>query len=323
MPVVENVLYLLCHAHNTFGSSYALGMKPIGLTESLGYLPIGWRLMRTPGLRRFVWMPLLINFVVFGALGWWLYHWADNWLGSWSLLAALPDWWIIRAIETVLHWILSLVVFVAMAFLFTLLANIIGAPFNGLLAERVEAHLTGNTAAAAPSWLTLVRSVPRLMASEIAKLIYLALCLVPLLLLQFIPLINLIAPLLLFLFGAWMFALEYVDYPLGNHGALFRDVRHVMRQRRQLALGFGGGVAIVSAIPLVNLFIMPVAVAGATALYVDHLRDLYPSGNSTGRASGAPSSRPGPDSRGISTAERSSGALQHTDADTSPGKALP
>ena len=232
--------------------------------------------MRTPGLRRFVWMPLLINFLVFGALGWGLYSWASDWLQSWTFLSSLPDWWIIHALEGLLRWILGLLMFVAMAFLFTLLANLIGAPFNGLLAERVEAHLTGRRISTDPSWLTLARSVPRLMASELSKLLYLAICLLPLLLLQFIPVINLIAPLLIFLFGAWMFALEYLDYPLGNHGALFRDVRGVLKQRRQLALGFGSGVAILSAIPIVNLFIMPAAVAGATALYVDHLRPLYP-----------------------------------------------
>lgn len=251
-------------------------MKPIGPIQALRYIATGWCLMRTPGLRRFVWMPLLINFLVFGTLGWWLYGWANDWLGSWALLDALPDWWIINALESALHWFLGLILFVAMAFLFTLLANLIGAPFNGLLAERVEAHLTGRRLTNDPSWLTLARSVPRLMASELSKIIYLLLCLVPLLLLQFIPVINLVAPLLMFLFGAWMFALEYLDYPLGNHGALFRDVRGVMKQRRQLALGFGSGVAVLSAIPIVNLFIMPAAVAGATALYVDHLRLLYP-----------------------------------------------
>ena len=51
----------------------------------------------------------------------------------------------------------------------------------------------------------------------------------PLLLLQFVPLLNVVAPVLLFLFGAWMFALEYLDYPMGNHGALFREVRAARR----------------------------------------------------------------------------------------------
>jgi CysZ protein len=32
---------------------------------------------------------------------------------------------------------------------------------------------------------------------------------------------------------------------------------------------------VLSTIPIVNLFIMPVAVAGATALYVDHIRDQH------------------------------------------------
>lgn len=168
---------------------------------------------------------------------------------------------------------MSLVLVFSLAFVFTLLANLIGAPFNGLLAERVEAHLVGEGALPAPSWLTLVKSVPRLMWSELSKLLYLLVCIVPLLLLQFVPLINLIAPLLLFLFGAWMFALEYMDYPLGNHGAAFRDVRRRMRKRRKVAFGFGSIVALISMIPLVNLFIMPVAVAGATALYVDYLRE--------------------------------------------------
>ena len=95
---------------------------------------------------------------------------------------------------------------------------------------------------------------------------------VPLLILQFIPLLNIAAPVLIFLFGAWMFALEYFDYPMGNHGLLFKDVRRELRQRRRSALGFGVVVAGVSLVPILNLFIMPVAVAGATALYVDQYR---------------------------------------------------
>lgn len=251
-------------------------MKPIGFTESLRYIAIGWRLMRTPGLRRFVWMPLLINLAVFGALGWWLNALASEWLASWSLFSTLSDWWIVRAFETLLRWLLTLVLLFSLAFLFTLLANLIGAPFNGLLAERVEAHLTGSYAQPAPSLTTLARSIPRLMGSEVSKLIYLIICMIPLLIIQFVPVINLIAPAIVFLFGAWMFALEYMDYPLGNHGALFRDVRKVLGRRRRVAFGFGSGVAVLSTIPLVNLFIMPMAVAGATALYVDHLRDIYP-----------------------------------------------
>lgn len=250
-----------------------MAMNNPGFVQSASYVVTGWRLVRKPGLRRFVVMPLLVNLAVFGALGWWVNAWATGWLDSLAFFSSWADWWIVRALQTLLHWLITLVLVFSMAFVFTLVANLIGAPFNGLLAERVEAHLLGKSADTAPSWLTLVKSIPRLMWSEISKLLYLLVCITPLLLLQLVPVINLIAPILLFLFGAWMFALEYMDYPLGNHGALFKQVRRTMRKRRKVAYGFGSAVAVLSMIPLVNLFIMPVAVAGATALYVDYLRE--------------------------------------------------
>ena len=249
-------------------------MSKTGFIASASYIGTGWRLIRTPGLRRFVVAPLLINLMIFAGLGWWINTLATQWLQSLALFASLGDWWIINAIEVVLRWIVTLVLVFSLAYLFTLLANLLGAPFNGLLSERVEAHLTGQIPNQAPGWMTLIKSVPRLLGSEVSKLLYLIICIVPLLILQFIPVINLVAPLLLFLFGAWMFALEYMDYPMGNRGAVFRDVRKRLRKHRSAAFGFGSVVAVLSMVPLANLIIMPVAVAGATALYVDHLREL-------------------------------------------------
>ncbi|MEZ5582290.1 MAG: hypothetical protein R3F37_05475 [Candidatus Competibacteraceae bacterium] len=45
----------------------------------------------------------------------------------------------------------------------------------------------------------------------------------PLLVLFVIPGVNVIAPLLWLVFGAWMLALQYADYPMGNHGLRFRS----------------------------------------------------------------------------------------------------
>jgi len=239
---------------------------------SMRYLGTGWRLVRTPGLRRFVLAPLAVNLVVFGGLGWWAIAAFGDWLGDWAVLERFGDVWGVGVVLALLQLLFAAAMLFALAWAFTLVANLVGAPFNGLLAERVEAHLTGRRTSEDPGWLSMLRSTPRLLGSEIAKLLYLAAWLLPLLILQFVPLLNVLAPFLLFLFGAWMLALEYLDYPLGNHGALFRDVRREARARRPRALGFGFGVAALSAVPIVNLFVMPVAVAGATALYVDHWR---------------------------------------------------
>ena len=59
------------------------------------------------------------------------------------------------------------------------------------------------------------------------------------------------------------------DYPLGNHDILFKQTRSLVKTQRMKCLGFGGIISAFTMIPIVNFFVMPVAVAGATAFYVD------------------------------------------------------
>jgi CysZ protein len=68
-----------------------------------------------------------------------------------------------------------------------------------------------------------------------------------------------------------MMAIEYLEYPLGNHGKSFPEVRETAAKHRQLALGFGAGVALLTTIPGLNFLAMPVAVCGATRMYLDRL----------------------------------------------------
>lgn len=247
-------------------------MKTIGFMEATHYLGRGWQLVRKPGLRRFVVIPLLINVVVFAVLGWLLFGALFDWLSGWAFFERFGDFWLIAKLQQILQFVVGAILSVVMVYAFTLLANIIGAPFNSLLAERVEQHMTGKSPTTDPSMAFLIKSIPKTLRSELSKLLYLAMWSIPLIIVGFIPVINLAAPFLVFGFGAWMFALEYIDYPMGNHGKLFKDVKASLQQRRSGAIGFGLVVAVFSIIPVVNLVIMPVAVAGATALYVEKIQ---------------------------------------------------
>lgn len=246
-------------------------MQDNGFLDATGFLAKGWRLVRTPGLRRFVLIPLAINILVFAGLGWLLYGWITGWLFNWTVFERFGDIWILGVIQNVLQFLIGATLAVVLGYVFTLLANLIGAPFNSLLAERVEQQMTGKPPGSDPSVVFLLKTLPKTLASELSKLLYLALWMIPLLLLSFIPIVNVIAPFLLFAFGAWMFALEYLDYPMGNHGMSFKQIKTQLKSRRSQAMGFGFTVAVISIIPLLNLFIMPVAVAGATALYVERM----------------------------------------------------
>jgi CysZ protein len=70
-------------------------------------------------------------------------------------------------------------------------------------------------------------------------------------------------------------AVQYKDYPFDNHKISFFEMKEALKQHQGLSYSFGISVAIFSMIPIINLVIMPVAICGATALWVDHYRDNF------------------------------------------------
>lgn len=89
-----------------------------------------------------------------------------------------------------------------------------------------------------------------------------------------IPGVNLGAPVIWFIFSAWMLSLEYGDYPMGNHDISFAEQKKRVAKKRFLNLGFGGAVSVATMTPILNFLVMPAAVAGATAMWVENLKEL-------------------------------------------------
>ena len=235
------------------------------MLRGIKYFFSGFKLIFSPGLKRFVLIPLIINISIF-ALGFWLgMEWFDQFLTK-----MLPAW--LAWAEFILWPIFALSYFLIVFYLFALIANIIAAPFNGLLAEKVELRLRNDSSQDNQSTIKkLLKELPRTVGSEINKLFYFLLRSLPLLILFLIPGINLIAPIIWFSFSAWMLSLEYLDYPLGNHGIFFKHTRALAKQKRARCLSFGAMVSTFTMIPVLNFIVMPVAVAGATALFVDSM----------------------------------------------------
>jgi len=233
------------------------------IIKGFGYLIQGVKLLMQPNLRMFVLLPLLVNVIMFGLGLGLLVSYVSGWMDS--FVAWLPSWLsgIIWFLWTLFFGLFAMAVFWG----FNLLANFIAAPFNGLLAEKVEQHLTGHIVEPATVG-DVVATIPRSIGREISKLSYYLPRVVILLIISFIPGLNLIAPWLWLLFGAWMMAIQYVDYPMDNNVVKFRRMKQALAQQRLLHLGFGGGVSLLLMVPIVNFFVMPIAVAGATALYV-------------------------------------------------------
>ena len=56
---------------------------------------------------------------------------------------------------------------------------------------------------------------------------------------------------------------------MGNHGLRADEQKLCLRKKRLMSLGFGGAVSVATMIPVLNFLVMPAAVAGATAMWVE------------------------------------------------------
>jgi CysZ protein len=224
----------------------------------------GFDLVRKPEIRVYVAVPLLINIVLFGGLIWFGYAQFS------PMVEWMMDW--VPGFLDFLRWIIWIVITsmtaIIVFFTFTPIANIVAAPFNALMSEKIEEMLTGRDINSDMSFMALAISS---VSSQLRKLIYILLWSAALLLVSLIPVINFISPVLWVVFGSWLLSLEYLDYPMGNHDLTFSQQKKLLAKRRGLSLGFGSMVMILTSIPIVNFFVMPIAVAGATAMWVEQL----------------------------------------------------
>lgn len=244
------------------------------------YFMRGLRIIRQGGLRRFVIMPVIINILVFGTAVLIGIDQFDNLL-NW-ILPGGESWW--AEFARIALWVFfAVAVFVVLFFTFTLLANLLGAPFNGLLSEIVERSLIGEEKGkpgGIPEFLSTI--LPSLIG-ELRKLVYFIGLAVLVFILTLIPIVNLLSPFLWALFTSWMLAVEYIAYPMENNKRYFSQVKNLLRQNRAMALGFGMTAMVMNLVPLLNFLVMPAAVAGATALWVERLRRLDRDGGTGNR----------------------------------------
>jgi CysZ protein len=225
---------------------------------AIGFLFKGLKLLTRPELRKFIIIPMAINVVLYSTALTLSYFYISALIDQF-----IPDWllW--------LSWILWPLFFISFfiigSFTFMVLANMLASPFYGKLSAKTLAMATGQQLVAHEQPLAKV------LVAETKRIGYLAGRALPLLIVSVIPGINVIAPFLWALFGAWGMALEYFAYPLENYGVLFSDQKKLVKSIRLGALSFGGLAVLGLTVPLLNIIVAPVAVIGAT-LYVNGIR---------------------------------------------------
>ncbi|MCK9397790.1 MAG: sulfate transporter CysZ [Methylobacter sp.] len=225
---------------------------------AVGYLFKGLALLGRPELRKFIIIPMLINVVLYSVALTLGYFYISDLIDQF-----IPSW--LHWLSWILWPLFFISFFIGGFFTFTVLANLLAAPFYGKLSAKTLAMINGQAVATAEQPLLKV------LLAETKRIGYLATRALPLLILSIIPGINVIAPFLWALFGAWGMALEYMAYPLENQGVLFSEQKELVKSVRLGALSFGGVAVMGLTIPVLNIIVAPAAVIGAT-IYLNEIK---------------------------------------------------
>ena len=184
----------------------------------------GFSLARHPGLRRYTWLPVGISLVVC-VTG--LYFAFDYLIDVTNrFIAGLPEW--LSWLDLLLKPLLYITGVLGGAWLFGLLAVLIASPFLGAFSMALERLRYGS---APESDTAIWTDISMSLAREGRKILYHLPRLLLVFLLTLIPVINLAAPVIWLLFGAWTMAVQFVDYPTENRQQPFQD--HAVQAQSQ------------------------------------------------------------------------------------------
>ncbi|HSC68362.1 MAG TPA: sulfate transporter CysZ [Cellvibrio sp.] len=239
---------------------------------AIDYFFAGARLIVKPGFRRFILIPLLINLVIFVLVTIALFHAFGDFFAQ--VLERSPNW--LDWFAWLLWPIVAFVFLVIYGYSFNIITNFLAAPFFGLLAEKIETQLTGVAPPEEP-WGQLI---PRTLQRETVKLWYFVsrgiLVLLVFAVLFFIPGANLLGVVIGALWSCWCMAVQYSDYPADNHQLSFKELRRRLNSQKLTSFSYGGIILLGSMVPVLNIFVTPIAVAGATLYWVKEVKQQVP-----------------------------------------------
>lgn len=230
------------------------------------YLGTGISLALSKECRLFVIIPILINLLVLALGGYFLFQTIYGVLQNY--LDELPQW--LSFLSYVIYFILLGMVGFVFCYIFSTIATIIASPFYGLLAEKAETVIRGQSVSNGDESLSaIVKDVPRIIKRELQKMGFYLPRVIVCIIITFIPFINIIAPILWFLLAAWMMSIQYVDYAYDNHKITFAQMRHDLAQQRLATFILGVIISLAMTIPILNLIVPPAAVCAGTKYYVE------------------------------------------------------
>lgn len=210
--------------------------------------------------------PMLINLFIYGSIFILTYSWLMGSLEKWLGIENTEAGFWLRFLHTALLIIGFLLTLFVCYLLFTILGNIVTAPFNEEISQRVEEIVTGRKEHEMGFWEDAYISIK----GEVQKLLFYFSILFFIFLLNLVPVIgSVVSTVLGFIFSCFYNALDFLDYPMTRKKMRFRDKLKITRKGKLVTYGFGVTAFLMMFLPVVNVFMKPILVAAGTSLFYE------------------------------------------------------
>lgn len=211
--------------------------------------------------------PMLINLVIYGSVFIFSYNWLMGSLDIWLGIENTEAGFWLKFLHTALLIIGFLLLLFVCYLIFTILGNIITAPFNEEISQRVEEIVTnGNKPGKMGFWEDAYISIK----GEVQKLLFYLVILLFIFLLNVIPVAgSILSTVIGIIFSCFYNALDFLDYPMTRKKMRFRDKLKITRKGKLITYGFGFASFLLMFLPVINVFMKPILVAAGTALFYE------------------------------------------------------
>ncbi|GAA4890827.1 hypothetical protein GCM10023311_13890 [Flaviramulus aquimarinus] len=214
-------------------------------------------------------IPMLISLItaiaVFGSA----YGLSDN-IGAFISKIWIWDWGH-DTFSSISNFIGGLIVLVIGLILFKHIIMALSAPFMSPVSEKIEAHITGNAPFSHRN-TSFIQQLWRGIRINGRNLLMELLLTLPILLLKFIPVVNIFSTMLLFMVQAYYAGFGNMDYTLERHFKYKESVQFV-KEHRGLAIGNGIVFILFLLIPIIGvILVLPLSVTAASLKTINALQ---------------------------------------------------
>ena len=201
-----------------------------------------------------------------------------------AVLVGLPSWlgtlnYVVLGLVFLVRFLLGVILLILTGFILVQFGVILGAPWYGKLSENLEELRTGTVDIIE---VRLITDIRRAILFELKKLALIILMVLPLFLLNFIPVVGtLLSTVGGITVTATITCLDFFDAILERRRLQFRQKLGIVWKSLPESAGFALVCLLLMSVPLVNLLTIPFCVGGGTLFVCDHvlLTGLLPNSN--------------------------------------------